>query len=495
MPAPPGEPAPIAGQGYELVFEDDFEGTSLNTDVWVPPPAHGTSFAEGKISVADSILTVTADQSDPIRDYVELWSLGPQSPIGNGYPRYPNAKVWQEGYFEVRCRVTDDPWTKLALWMFSLEDKNSYGVTRPFNALNAEWDMVENGIRNWEGTSGYANVSHVSPRHRNTNSPAGIPNVTTFYIGPVGTDLCNWHVWSGKWTSTFLGTYLDGVLQGSHPAGPYDTFAQPMPFILGSYPTPGAPLGNPAKPAAIVTDYDYFRVWQQPKNRKRSTYILSGTSGDYASIPDHTSLRITGDIDIRCEFTAADPTPAAVQALVNRAATANWSYQLALRTNGVVRLAWSADGTNVLAADSAVLPIVPGERLCIRAALDVDNGASGRTTTFYTAPARSGPWTQLGSPVTTAGVTSIFAGTRTLEFGARNAGAQEMLAGSIYWAEVRAGIDGTVVSRFDVSDKTPGDVTWTDETGKVYTVFGTAKIMPGTPKPDMYTAASPLRLA
>jgi hypothetical protein len=492
MPAPPGEPTPIAGQGYELVFEDDFD--TFNTDVWVPPPAHLATFDPGKISVADSIMTITADQTDPIRDYVELWSLGPQSPIGNGYPRYPDATVWQEGYFEVRCRVTDDPWTKLALWMFSLEDKNTYGLsTRDYSRLNCEWDMVENGIRNWEGTSGYANVSHVSPRHRNTNSPGGIPNQQTFYV-VAGSDLCNWHTWGGKWTGTFLGSYLDGVLLASHTAGPYDSFSQPMPFIIGSYPTPNPPLGSPAKPPEIVTDYDYFRVWQQPKNRKRSTYILSGTSGDYASTPHHASLAITGDIDIRCEFSAADPTPAAVQALVNRASTGNWSYQLALRSDGRVRLAWSADGTNVLSADSNILTIVPGQRLCFRAALDVDNGSAQRVTTFYTAPSRDGPWTQLNQ-VTTAGATSIFAGTRALEFGSRNSGIQEQLIGSIYWAEVRAGIDGTVVSRFDVSDKTPGDITWTDENGKIYTVFGAAKIMPGTPKPDLYRTVSSLRLA
>jgi len=495
VPAPAGEPAPIAGMGYELVFEDDFEGTSLNTDVWAPPPHHGTSFPGGAISVAGSILTVTADFDGVPRNWVEIWSLGQQSPTP---PRYPNALAWEEGYFEVRCRTTNDPWTKLALWTFNLEQQNYYGFTRPFNTLNAEWDMVENGNRaGFAGPTAYADVNHVHVRHRNTSAVNGIPDKSDLAFSN-GTGLCDWHTWSGIWTGGSIRTYLDGTLLTT--LATYDAFAQPMPFILGSYPLAYSQAqidlwSIPAPPAAIVTDYDWFRVWQLPKNFRRSTLLLTGASGGYASTPDHASLRITGDIDIRCEFTADDPTPVAVSALVNRATGApNWSYQLALRSNGVVRLAWSADGTTILSADSNVLPIVPGQRICVRAALDVDNGSSQRSTTFYTAPGRNGPWTLLNT-VTTAGVTSILAGTRALEFGARNSGTQEMLAGSLYWAEVRDGIDGTVVSRFDATDKTPGSAVFTDETGKVYTVFGSAKIMPGNPKPDLYRTVSSLRLA
>jgi hypothetical protein len=491
MPAPPGEPTPIAGQGYELVFEDDFD--TLDRSIWSPPPWHGVDWPSGHVVASSSILTVTADLSFP-RPYEEVWSLGPQDP---GIPRYPNALAWEEGYFEVRARVTNDPWTKLALWFNALEGANYFGGTRPCDRHLCEWDMVENGGRaGFAGPTAYADLNHVTVQHRNTGGTCGVPDVAASQTVN-GTDLCNWHVWGGRWTPTTVESYLDGVrlTTGATP----DTFAQPMPFIISSAPLNYTQAmitqwGIPAAPAFIITEVDWFRVWQQPKNAKRSRLLLPGTSGAYATTPHHSSLQITGDLDVRCEFDAANPTPAGVNTLVNRANSGNWSFQFALRSNGVVRLGWSADGSATLAADSAVLPIVPGKRIIVRATLDVDNGASQRVITFYTAPTRQGPWTQL-SQVTQAGVTSIFAGTRALEFGTRAEGTLERLTGSLYWAEVRNGIDGQVVARFDPSDKTPGMTTFTDETGKIYTIMGDAKIMPGNPATDLYVPVSPQRLA
>ena len=99
------EPAPIAGQGYRLVFEDDFD--TLNTDIWVPTASHMSTFPPDAATVADSVLTLRADQSRP-RPYEALQTLGPIRPVSAGYPRYPQALAWQEGYFERVLRDRDD---------------------------------------------------------------------------------------------------------------------------------------------------------------------------------------------------------------------------------------------------------------------------------------------------------------------------------------------------------------------------------------------------
>jgi hypothetical protein len=491
------EPGPIVGEGYELVFEDDFLGSSLNTDIWVPPPHHGTAFNPGEVAVSNSILTITCEPPA----FVEVWSLGPQSPIGNGYPRYPQAKAWEEGYFEVRCRVTNDPWTKLAMWFFSLEQENSFGLTRDCSKLNSEWDMVENGgLAGFSGPTKYADLNHMHAFHRNTSDVCGVPDRSGSLDTSPGSGLCNWHTWSGKWTGYKLQTYLDGVLQTTLTDSQFLTsWAQPMPFIMSCAALNYTQAmidqwGIPARPAEIVTDVDFFRVWQRPRNARRSALSLPGVTGAYASTPDSSTLDITGDIDVRVEFSANDLTPASVMSIVNRAVSGDWSWQVGLRTNGVLRLTWSADGTNTLAADSAVLPFRDGERIIYRVTMDVDNGSSQRVITHYLGTSRHGSWTQLSQNVV-AGVTSIHPGSRALEIGAQNNGTQEPLAGKVYWAEVRNGIDGPVVARFDATDKPPDTSPWRSEDGKVWTVNGTAKIMPGVPKPDLYRTASPLRLA
>jgi len=130
----------------------------------------------------------------------------------------------------------------------------------------------------------------------------------------------------------------------------------------------------------------------------------------------------------------------------------------------------------------------------VRVTFDVDNGASGRTATFYTAPTIAGSWTQLGSPVTTTPATVIWAGTDPVEIGSHDAGTGNLLAGLVYAVEIRNGIGGPVVAHADFTDKSPGAEDFTDETGKTWVVVTPAKIAPGNPKPDLYVPASPLRL-
>lgn len=255
------EPGPIAGQGYRQVFDDDFE--TLNTNVWGPTPAHRDTIPPGAFTVADSILTVRADLSRP-RLYEELTTLGPFS---STVPHYPQATAWQEGYFEIRARCTNDPWTKLALWFFSLEAPNYANATRPCVHLNSEWDMVENGVRlAFAGPeTGRADVNSVSVLHRNTNSPCDLPDETRMAVTDFpGGGLCDWHVWSGKWTSTELTTYLDGQLLKTQ--APYDTTAQPMYLEISAAPAASLtspPPGMPEPPAFIETQVDWVRVWQK----------------------------------------------------------------------------------------------------------------------------------------------------------------------------------------------------------------------------------------
>lgn len=499
MPAPPGEPSPIAGEGYELVFVDDFEGTSLNGDIWRPPPAHGVDFPAGAISVANSILTVTADLNSPIRDYVEVWSLGPRRPDYPNYPNYPNALAWQEGYFEVRCRVTNDPWTKLALWFFSLEDKNAWATpNRDCSRLSAEWDMIENGIRASVATDGYADVNHVMNAHRNTVDRCDVPDSTRRYVVTGLTGLTDWHTWGGKWTGSQVSTYLDGTLMGT--AATYDTFAQAMPFIMSAAPIPSTPFGSPPRPDFIVLDVDYFQVWQQPTNARRSTLQLPGVSGSYVSSPDDPSLHINGDMAVLVDVSMDDWSPASFQRFVSRyagGAASNHPFSFAITSLGLPRWTWSDGTTERTLNASTAVPGSPvnGERRYIAAEIDVDDGAGGHGVRFYTSDDWVN-WTQLGS-VRSAGAftTSIVSGTAPLEIGSRNEGTVELMPGQIHRVEIRSGsVTGPIVARADFTDKTPGMTSFTDETGKTYTVNGTAAIRPGTPKPDIYTPASPLRL-
>lgn len=210
--------------------------------------------------------------------------------------------------------------------------------------------------------------------------------------------------------------------------------------------------------------------------------VLPGVNGSYADTPDHASLDITGDLDVRADIDPGEWASGTVRQIVAKwgGASGQWSYTLRVNGTGALQLTWSATGAASLAAASTA--VVPGSgRRAIRATLDVDNGAAQRVITFYTAPSIAGPWTQLGSPVTQAGVTSIFSGPAALAVGSLSDGVSDQLTGLVYGAEVRSGIGGAVVANPDFAAQPPGTLTFVDSTGKTWDLHGEAAIVADPP--------------
>ncbi|MFI0897758.1 hypothetical protein [Streptomyces sp. NPDC020983] len=192
-----------------------------------------------------------------------------------------------------------------------------------------------------------------------------------------------------------------------------------------------------------------------------------------ASTPDASALDITGDIDIRFDVQPVDWTSTGVFELGGkRGASGQYGWRSFL-FKGLFYFEWSANGTTELAVTAPLTASALQPRLCLRATMDVDNGASGNTVRFYTGPSLSGPWTQIGTDQVSAGVTSIFANTAPLEIGditstvfvsAANAG------GRIYAAQIRNGIGGTIVAAPDFTALTAGATSFVDSTGRAWTV-------------------------
>jgi hypothetical protein len=203
--------------------------------------------------------------------------------------------------------------------------------------------------------------------------------------------------------------------------------------------------------------------------------FLPGTAGNYVSTPDAAALDIVGDIDLRARIAADDWTPAAEDHVIAKYTTTGnqRSYALGIDTTGVLILRWSNDGTAALSASStAATGFTDGTTHWIRATLDVDNGAAGKTATFYTSDDGT-TWTQLGDAVTTGGTTSIFASTAILEIGSSTAGTASIFAGKFFRGQVLSGIAGTAVAT-PIASASTGTVT--DATPLTWTLQGTAYI-------------------
>ncbi|MET8824798.1 carbohydrate binding domain-containing protein [Streptomyces sp. NPDC004610] len=209
------------------------------------------------------------------------------------------------------------------------------------------------------------------------------------------------------------------------------------------------------------------------------TYLqLDGSPANLASTPDHTSLDITGDLDVRWEG-EADWHGAGARMLVGKWADAGQrSYHLRIQ-DGFVVLQCTTDGT-FGEWHSGELPALP-RRAALRGVLDTGTPAGGFTFTFYWAPSLDGPWTRIGEGVYPTGAFSTFVSTAPLTVAPSQLDALAVpqrppMAGRCYRAEVRNGINGTVVASPDFSAQAPGTTGFTDSAGRAWTVAGNATI-------------------
>ena len=189
------------------------------------------------------------------------------------------------------------------------------------------------------------------------------------------------------------------------------------------------------------------------------------------STADKASLDITGDIDIRIEFTATylrnRRQNLAAKYLVSGN---NRSWHLELRSDGQFAFLTSPDGTltNALTNTSGVVIGESAGRIAIRVTLDVNNGAGGRVYTWYASDSIDGTWTQFAT-ATVAGTTSIFSGTSAVEVGSANSASgpfgpddSRQFAGRIHAFQVYNGIGGTLVADFRPQGRGVGQVSWAD---------------------------------
>lgn len=209
---------------------------------------------------------------------------------------------------------------------------------------------------------------------------------------------------------------------------------------------------------------------------------LTGSFTDAATTPDAAAIDITGDIDVRFDATLQNWT--GYTGTVNTVhmigkfdlAAGTKSWFLATR-NGLLYFEWSANGTDVLSAlSTAPPPVLSNGRQAIKVTMDVDNGASGRTITFYTAPTMAGPWTMLGSPVVQAGATSIYNSAIALRIGQATGVGFTSPLGRVNSAEVRSGIGGSLAASPDFNAQTDGTTSFTDSAGRLWSLAGAASI-------------------
>lgn len=223
-------------------------------------------------------------------------------------------------------------------------------------------------------------------------------------------------------------------------------------------------------------------------------YDHSNTVDGRVQTTDKAVLDITGDIDIRGDILPTDWTPEHQVVLASKWESITGdqrSWYVVLQPDGKLQFEWSTLGTfaTIQVPLVSTAAVATSGRKAWRVTVDVNNGAAGKTATFYTADTISGSWVQLGAPVITAGTTSIFSSSAPLVVG--TAGVSNSIpldvgdpfdapangfTGRYYGFQLYNGIAGTKVADADFAAQAAGTLSWSDGLGtpNTWTVSSTA---------------------
>lgn len=254
-----------AAQNYELVWSDEFDGSSLNTDSWEIQLGTGTAYGlpagwgneelqyytnfGSNLDVSNGTLKIVArNESFGGRNYT------------SGRIRTRGNHDFQYGRFEGRIKMPSTQGVWPAFWM--LPSDTPYGTW----AASGEIDIVES-VNIADRI--YGTIHHGNPWPGNQSRGANVADGTDFSQ--------DFHVYAVEWEPNALRWYLDGELyfeldetdwfSSNAPGDPNAPFDVPFHLLLnvavgGQF--PGDPNGGSTFPQTM--EVDYVRVYQQAQS-------------------------------------------------------------------------------------------------------------------------------------------------------------------------------------------------------------------------------------
>jgi Glycosyl hydrolases family 16 len=251
---------------YALEFEDTFDGTTLDTERWLPhhlPQWSSRDQAAARYQLGDGRLTLRVDADQPPwcpefdgTTRVSSLQTGVSSgPTGSrlGQHRFSDAATVREaqqtlrlftpqyGLFELRAAVSLDAVSMAALWMIGFEDEPHH---------SAEICICEIFGRDVDPASAAIGMGV---------HPFGDPTIVDeFSAVRVPIDVREFHVYAAEWTPSQVVFSVDGTSVQTVAQSP----SYPMQFMLGIYDfTEPATIRPDAYPKQFVIDY--FRAYRR----------------------------------------------------------------------------------------------------------------------------------------------------------------------------------------------------------------------------------------
>jgi hypothetical protein len=258
---------PVSKAGYELEFEDTFDGDTLDRSRWLPyylPQWSSREASAARYRLGDGVLRLLIEADQPpwcpeFDGQTRVSSLQTgvfAGPVGSavGQSRFkpdlvvrqaqPAARLYtpQYGLFELRAKAIDDPRCMVALWMIGYEDQPE---------RSAEICICEIFGRD------------VTPERAGVGMglrPFADPSIRdAFSVEALPIDAREFHVYAAEWTPQQVAFFVDQRLVKTVQQSP----GYPMQFMLDIYEFPDQePAPGPPRPYPKEFVVDYFRGYR-----------------------------------------------------------------------------------------------------------------------------------------------------------------------------------------------------------------------------------------
>jgi len=260
----------VTKAGYQLEFEDAFDGDALDGSRWLPyylPQWSSREASAARYTVGDGVLRLVIEEDQPrwcpefdpgtrvssLQTGVFAGPVG--SPVGQSQftpglvvrQAQRNAALYtpQYGLFELRAKAIDDPRCMVALWMIGYEDRPERSAEICVCEIFGK-DVTPDRVGIGMGVRPFAD-----PTIRDG-----------FSVEPVAIDAREFHTYAAEWTPEHVAFFVDDRLVKTVEQSP----AYPMQFMLGIYEfdADGQPAqrAQPARPYPKQFVVDYFRAYR-----------------------------------------------------------------------------------------------------------------------------------------------------------------------------------------------------------------------------------------
>lgn len=319
---------PLEKEGYTLVFNDEFNGDTLDFTKWSPyylrnwvdndeRTKANYYFEDGALVLRNNPDDQSwSSQNDSVKvkgimSY-EKSTLHKFGDVGSGavfsrdIPTF-NGYATKYGYFEVRMRLPDtNDGSHFAWWMVGVQgDENATsmleGDTQRFQSHysneTGEIDIIETYLSPLEDMKNWRPVIH----------PNGTTTYEYLWLDPYtipGNPASEYHVYGFEWDENGTKFYVDGQLASQSDRSPN----YPMMTFFTTYASGGMGTDRNIYPKDAYIDY--FRVYKKTEAPKATNVVLNGGNmPDFFRIPDSGSSTVQLTAQVTDQFDQPMDTP------------------------------------------------------------------------------------------------------------------------------------------------------------------------------------------